>query len=94
MKIISRLAIIASVLSMGTSFAYSHGGSCNLDVYQMNLEIYKYGTITTHQGDQMNEVSTPYQIENSCYAQAYLYGYFRCQLKWEMGNWGDTFVCI
>jgi hypothetical protein len=90
-KLTNAMLIMSSM--WGAAYAASTA-SCDNDVYQMTVQINQYGSITSVDGRQMNQVLSPHQTGfKKCSADGYRSGYFVCTLRWEMGNWGDTLHC-
>ena len=85
-----KLSVTTVVISflMGTS-GYA---SCLIDQSQMLDQIHRYGSITTVERYQVNDVKNA-SGKGSCMGTAYRFGNYMCQLGWEESNWGDTLHC-
>ncbi|MHB1949716.1 MAG: hypothetical protein ACYCQI_16580 [Gammaproteobacteria bacterium] len=88
-KILS-LAILASLGFTAPAFAES----CFDDAMQMRDQILQYGSITTSDYFQLNNVSSVTVTgETSCQAKGYHFGRFICKISWTLSDWGNTVVC-
>jgi hypothetical protein len=84
--------IIMTVLASPTLYA-NNKASCAQDTDQMRMEISTWGSITTKNRKQINRVSYPVAKGDTCTADGYNFGFYICNLSWEVGNWGNTLDC-
>lgn len=66
--------------------------ACQNDVAQMTYQIKQYGSITSVDGKQFDQV-TLVNHGAICSGEGYQNGYHVCTVKWTNGNWGNTLHC-
>ena len=73
---------------------------CTPDIDQMTAQITKYGYIYSIDEKQINLIISTSEDKDHCFAHAlYCPGgrrdcQYRCIVKWEKGNWGNTLACL
>lgn len=80
------------------SSAYS--ASCNKDKDEMEMQIIKYGSITSSlDGHLFTNIANLVEKNELCFADGYSYNgeikpSFVCMIKWKKGDWGNSLVCV
>lgn len=87
-----RIKLSATTIMISLLFAASAQASCLVDQSQMLSQIHQYGSITTVERYQVNDVKEVFGA-GTCIGTAYRFGKYLCQLGWDEGNWGDTLHC-